>query len=179
MYLGVLGDEKMMELNTTDTVWTNRDEWNEATPTSSVFPLGTGGDAGDVNTDSATYVNYLWSEKQGFSKFGSYIGNGNADGTFVYTGFKPAFLIAKRTDATNSWHMWDNKRDGYNESNEDLRANMSAAEGEGNVAVDLLSNGFKWLTTDGAQNASGGTYIYMAFAEAPFVNSNGVPCNAR
>jgi len=74
--------------------------------------------------------------------------------------------------------MWDNKRDGYNESNEDLRANMNAAEGEGNVAVDLLSNGFKFLSSDGAFNASG-TYIYMAFAEAPFVNSNGVPNNAR
>ena len=170
----------MMVLNTTAGVGTTSSgtagPLANTAPTSTLYRLGTDSDA---NNSSDTYVNYVFADVQGFSKFGSYTGNGNADGPFVYTGFRPAFLIAKRTDATNSWHMWDNKRDGYNPSNEDLRANMDAAEGEGNVAVDLLSNGFKWLSSDGAQNASGGTYIYIAFAEAPFVNSEGVPNNAR
>ena len=162
-------------LNTTAATSDSDVYWQDTLPSTTLITLGSDD---DVNASSATYISYAFAPVQGFSKFGSYTGNGNADGTFVYTGFRPAFLIAKRTDSTNSWHMWDNKRDGYNESNEDLRANMSAAEGEGNVAVDLLSNGFKFLSSDGAFNASG-TYIYMAFAEAPFVNSNGVPNNAR
>ena len=149
--------------------------WNDTAPTSSVFTVGTN-DQVNENTDS--FIAYLFSEKQGFSKFGSYKGNGNADGTFVYTGFRPAWLMIKRTDSTNDWVMYDNKREGYNVDNDYLKANDTNAE-QADVDLDLLSNGFKMRNTANAHNASGGTFVYMAFAEAPFVNSEGVPCNAR
>ena len=153
--------------------------WNDTAPTSSVFSLKT---STSVNGSSADYIAYLWSEKQGFSKFGSYTGNGNADGPFVYLGFKPSFLMTKRTDSTGNWFMFDNKRSTFNEIDGDyLEADLPSAEVTTSTAVDLdfLSNGFKIRNTSSSYNASGGTYIYMAFAEQPFVNSNGVPCNAR
>ena len=153
--------------------------WNDTAPTSSVFSLKT---STSVNGSSAEYIAYLWSEKQGFSKFGSYTGNGNADGPFVYLGFKPSFLMTKRTDSTGNWFMFDNKRSTFNEIDGDyLEADLPSAEVTTSTAVDLdfLSNGFKIRNTSSSYNASGGTYIYMAFAEQPFVNSNGVPCNAR
>ena len=125
-------------------------------------------------------IAYCFAEKQGFSKFGSYTGNGNADGTFVYTGFRPAFLIRKRYDATADWRMDDSKRPGYNEIPYTIFPNYSNGDTTNSgYGVDILSNGFKCRATSINQNASGGTYIFMAFAEAPFVNSNGVPCNAR
>ena len=148
--------------------------WNDTAPTSSVYSLG---NDGSVNT-GFNYVSYVWTEIQGFSKFGGYTGNGNADGVFVYTGFRPAFFMVKRTDSTNDWYIVDNKRLGYNVDNNLLFPNLNAAENTGDY-VDILSNGLKTRTTDGGWNTSGATYIYAAFAEAPFVNSNGVPCNAR
>jgi len=147
--------------------------WNDTAPTSSVFGLGTGN---EVNDTGNTYIAYLWSEKQGFSKFGSYEGNGNADGTFVYTGFRPAFVMTKSIDSTSSWHMFDNKREGYNVDNDALVGEDTTAEATTDM-IDLLSNGFKCRITTDPNVAE--TYIYIAFAEAPFVNSNGVPCNAR
>ena len=149
--------------------------WNDTAPTSSVFSVGT---SPSVSGDTQALVAYCFAEKQGFSKFGSYTGNGSADGTFVYTGFRPAWVMIKRTDQTENWYLFDNKRPGYNESNEYLLANTSDAAGT-NREIDLLSNGFKPRENATFANTSGGTYIYMAFAEAPFVNSNGVPCNAR
>ena len=150
--------------------------WNDTAPTSSVFSLGT---TADVNDDTKVHMAYLWSEKQGFSKFGSYAGNGSTtDGPFLYTGFRAAWFMCKRTDGAGSWGIFDNKREGYNVDNDPLVANTSNAEGTSDM-IDLLSNGFKSRTTSEANNESGETYIYMAFAEAPFVNSNGVPCNAR
>ena len=148
--------------------------WNDTAPTSSVYSLG---NDGSVNT-GFNYVSYVWTEIQGFSKFGGYTGNGNADGVFVYTGFRPAFFMVKRTDSTNDWYIVDNKRLGYNVDNNLLFPNLTAAANTGDY-VDILSNGLKTRTTDGGWNTSGATYIYAAFAEAPFVNSNGVPCNAR
>jgi hypothetical protein len=147
--------------------------WNDTAPTSSVFTVGTGS---VVNRNSSTYVYYLWSEKKGFSKFGSYTGNGNADGTFVYTGFKPAWVMIKRTDGSADWVIQDNKRDGFNYNNHRLFANTNATE-ESTVRMDFVSNGFKCRDNDG--NGNGMNFIYMAFAEQPFVNSNGVPNNAR
>ena len=150
--------------------------FNGTAPTSSVFSVGTGN---DVNGSSRTYVAYLWTEKQGFSKFGSYTGNGNADGTFVYTGFKPAWILIKRTStAGNDWGIFDNKRLGYNVDNEELRPSANDAE-QTDDRLDILSNGFKIRLAGAGFNANGDTFIYMAFAEAPFVNSKGVPCNAR
>ena len=147
--------------------------WNSTTPTSSVFSFN--------DSITSTMISYCFAEKQGYSKFESYTGNGNDNGVFIYTGFKPAFLIIKRTDSTNNWMMIDNKRGPFNFVDEFLVANDSAAESSNNIAlgIDFLSNGFKIRDSDAAINASGGTYIYMAFAENPFVTSEGVPATAR
>ena len=143
---------------------------------SSVFGLNTN-DA--VNGSGRTYIAYCFAEKKGYSKFGSYTGNGNADGTYIHLGFKPAWVMLKRTDTTQDWYMFDNKRDTINPMDIYLRANESGAEPSAFTFFDFLSNGFKCRNSASAVNASGGTYIYMAFAESPFVNSNGVPNNAR
>ena len=140
----------------------------------SVFNIGGGGSW--VNVSSKNYVAYCFKEVKGFSKFGSYVGNGNADGTFVYTGFKPAFVIQKNASAVQGWQLQDNKRLGYNPNNYLLQPHDSAAE-SALQRIDLLSNGFKVRTTDAGQNASGNTYIYMAFAEEPLVGDN--PATAR
>ena len=149
---------------------------DRAIPTSSVFFLGSGGGGNGANANIA----YCFAEKQGYSKFGSYTGNGNADGTFVYTGFKPAFVMVKRTDATNYWFMFDNKRSssGSNPTDKELYANDAAAE-DTSARFDFLSNGFKNRISSAGSNASGGTYIYMAFAESPFISSSSVPTTAR
>ena len=146
-------------------------------PTNSLFYVGTDG---QVNSSGGTYIAYCFAEKKGYSKFGSYTGNGSADGTFVYTGFKPAFIIVKRTDDTHNWWIWDNKRDPENLVNQYLYANTNSAEGT-DTWGDFLSNGFKLRMNYSGGNASGGTYIYMAFAEQPLVANvgSGVPATAR
>ena len=137
--------------------------------------------SGDVNASGGTYVAYCFADVQGFSKFGSYIGNGNADGTFVYTGFKPALVIFKKTSGTGGWNMFDTKRDPFNVQDQILRANATNAEASdsGYSDNDFLSNGFKLRQTWGEMNGSGATYIYMAFAEEPLVSTNGIPATAR
>jgi hypothetical protein len=135
--------------------------------------IATGGTL-DVNND---HIIYVFSNRQGFSKIGSYTGNGNADGTFVYTGFKPAFVILKRTDGSNDWILFDNKRLGYNGDNKRLYPNQNYVEDT--TGFDLLSNGFKARMTGTTINGSSNNYIYMAFSESSFVNSKGVPNNAR
>ena len=132
-----------------------------------------------VNASGSTYIHYVFAEKKGFSKFGKYNGNGSADGTFVYTGFKPAWIMLKDTNSGSAgWMMFDNKRLGYNVDNNALYPNANAAEGTGDD-VDLLSNGFKARSTDAGINTSGNSYIYLAFAAAPFVGTNNIPANAR
>tara|TARA_B100000579_G_C22349087_1_gene628585 strand:- start:52 stop:636 length:585 start_codon:yes stop_codon:yes gene_type:complete len=150
---------------------------NDTAPTSSVINLSSG-NYGNVNTN--TYVSHCWSEVQGYSKFGKYVGNGNANGTFVYTGFRPAFVLFKGLNSNREWILADNKRDPINEVDAVLYANTNDAEGDSDM-VDFLSNGFKFIHASGPGtiNTSAETYIYMAFAESPFVNSNGVPVNAR
>ena len=160
-------------LNTTAATVDAADRWSDEAPTSSVFTLG---DGDEVNTNTESYIAYVFAEKQGYSKFGSYEGNGNADGTFVYTGFRPAFVMTKSIDSTSDWHIFDDKRDGYNVDNDALEANTGDTETTTDM-IDLLSNGFKFRIATDPNVAE--TYIYAAFAEAPFVNSNGVPCNAR
>jgi hypothetical protein len=153
--------------------------FNNTAPTTSVFTVDADG---QVNGNTNTFVAYCFSEVKGYSKFGSYTGNGNADGTFVYTGFKPAWLLIKRSDGgTDNWNLYDNKRLGYNTNYSFLIPNESNAENTttSTANLDILSNGFKIRGSTGHTNTSGGTYIYMAFAESPFVNSNGVPNNAR
>ena len=150
-----------------------------STFTSSVFG-GTNGTSNDDlwNTNGATYIAYCFAEKKGFSKISSFVGNGSSDGKFIYTGFKPAWVIIKETGGTADWFIFDTKRVGYNGGVYRLKANTSETENTSNV-MDILSNGFKLKVGDGDKNGSSDTYIYMAFAESPLVNSNGVPNNAR
>jgi len=151
--------------------------WKDVAPTSSVFTVG--GDNG-VNGNGDAMIAYCFAEKQGYSKFSSYIGNGNADGTFVYTGFKPAFVMTKPSNKTGEWFMIDNKRDPSNYVRRRLKANGNAAENtDDNQDFDILSNGFKPRRSAGDWNSSGDTFIYIAFAEQPFVTSTGVPATAR
>jgi len=172
-----IGWGKNLWLNGTDAVNTGSTYWNNTAPTSSVFSVGT---AGDTNDSGETIIAYCFAEKQSYSKFGFYIGNGNADGPFIYTGFKPSFIMGKRTDGTGPWWMLDNKRDGYNVTNRYLLANDSRTEGtDAEYNTDILSNGFKARYNNGNFNASGGSYIYMAFAENPFVAGNFNVATAR
>ena len=177
-YHSVLGNAGYMRLNNTNAFATASTYWNNTSPTSSVFTTGT---TGNINGSGSTYIAYCFADVQGYSKFGSYTGNGNADGTFVYTGFKPAFVMVKRSSGTGHWMMLDNKRSasgGFNVLGERLKANANDA-GATDVYMDFLSNGFKLRNTATSWNASGSTYIYMAFAENPFVTSTGVPATAR
>ena len=153
---------------------------NNTAPTSSVFTLG--GEPQPYrwssNKSGNDYIAYCFAEKQGFSKFGSYTANNSSDGTFIYTGFKPAFAIFKKSSGTEAWHIHDNKRSAFNPANAELYANESQAE-DTNVRLDLLSNGIKMRTDGGGYNYLSNTYIYMAIAENPFVTSTGVPATAR
>jgi len=167
-------DDYNNKLNTTDAEFGGAYIYD---PTSSIFKLR---DHNVVNDSGDDYIAYAWSEKQGFSKFSSFVGSGSSDGPFCFCGFKVAWLMIKRSsDGTNSWEIRDNKRDSFNTADDRLFADLSNAEDSDNEGIDFLSNGFKIRNTGAGCNASGVTYIYAAFAEAPFVNSNGVPCNAR
>ena len=148
--------------------------WNDTAPTSSVFSLGA---AGEVNTNSSTNIAYCFTEIKGYSKIGKYVGNANADGPFVYTGFKPAWLMVKG-DRADGWQIMDNKREGYNVISPRLLANDTASEYTNLTNCDFLSNGFKVRSNDSHMNYAE-DYFYIAFAESPFVNSNGIPNNAR
>ena len=169
-----LGNTNYVHLNATDASASSSTVWNNTTPTSSVFTVGT---AVNCNQSSGTYIAYCFAEIKGYSKFGSYTGNGSADGTFVYTGFKPAFVLTKRTDGVDSWVLYDNKRNTFNVEDKYLLPNLNNAE-DTFIMYDFVSNGFK-LRTTGSQNTSGWSLIYMAFAENPFVTSGGIPVTAR
>ena len=162
-------------LNETNATADQNTHWNDTAPTSSVFTVGSGS---VTNRNNSTYVYYLFSEKQGFSKFGSYTGNGSVDGTFVYTGFKPAWVMVKKTSDANNWVIQDTKRNPRNMMTEFLMANVTDAEGTG-LNFDFLSNGFKLKSNSGGTNTSGATYVYLAFAGEPLVTSEGVPATAR
>jgi len=176
VYHASQGAGKNAQLNTTapfESAGSSR--WNSTAPTSTTISIGT--DSG-VNRSSSNYIAYCFAEKKGYSKFGSYTGNGSADGPFAYTGFKPAFVMLKRSSSTSDWYMFDSKREGYNVDNDEIYANLNYVEDTAD-RLDILSNGFKMRTTGGNLNGSGETFIYMAFAESPFVGSNFVPNNAR
>ena len=175
VYHDSIGNTKHLTLQETDAAATSSASFNNTSPTSSVFSLGSSNNA----NDNTTMIAYCFAEKQGYSKFGSYTGNGNADGPFVYTGFKPAFVMAKKSSGTEDWSITDNKMNTFNVCNNKLRPNSSSQESTGNAHIDFLSNGFKWKSTSGEFNASSSTYIYMAFAENPFTTSTGVPATAR
>jgi hypothetical protein len=155
--------------------------WNNTLPTSNVFSVGqTGASASNTSYNGATYIAYLWTEVPGFSKFGSYTGNSNADGPFVYCGFKPKFVMTKSIAGTaHNWQIFDSARDTYNAMPHQSYPNASDAEySDVNSNVDFLSNGFKLRGTDGGKNTNGETIIYAAFAELPFGGSNVSPATA-
>jgi hypothetical protein len=157
-------------LNTTAAFTSTSSTWNNTAPTSTVFTVGTDT---RINQNTITYVAYCWAEIAGFSKFGSYIGNFSADGAFVYTGFRPEFILARDiTVSGQEWFLYDTARDTFNLANKMLSPTFAQAETTlGNGGIDFLSNGFKLRVADNRENRSGSTYIYMAFAENPFKNA--------
>jgi hypothetical protein len=173
-----LATTEFLQLNSTAAKGTASPEvWNSTAPTSSVVSLGT---SIGVNRNTYNYVMYCFAEIPGYSSIGSYEGNGSTDGTFVYTGFRPSFLLVKNIDAADSWQIRDSKRDPFNVSKEILYPNTSGAEATsgGGQFGDLLSNGFKWRGADPGNN-SAATFTYMAFAENPFGGNGVAPATAR
>ena len=156
-------------LNTTAARADSANWWNDTSPTSSVFTVGTDH---SVNADGENYIAYCWHSVDGFSKMGQYIGNGNANGTFINTGFRPAFLLMKVINTTSDWHIVDSARDVNNPIQAPIDPNTTAVEGSGSDRFDFTSNGFKLRQTSGSYNGNNSTYIYMAFAETPIKYSN-------
>ena len=151
--------------------------WNSTAPTSSVFSIGT---SSSVSDNGVEHTAYCFRDVKGFSKFGNYTGNASADGPFVYLGFKPAFLLLKRLANTDKWFTWDNKRATSNVIDNVIEMNEVGVENtDPAFYMDFVSNGFKLRNTFGALNASGEKYLYLAFAENPYVTSTGLPTTAR
>jgi len=164
------------QLDTTAAFYDSASYWNDTEPTSTVFSLG---NSSETNESGKNFVVYCFAEIQGYSKFGSYTGNGNDNGPFVYTGFKPAWVLYKRSSDTGNWRILDNKRNTFNVIDNEIYADLDNAEADDNQ-MDFLSNGFKLRNGSSVgQNGNGSTYIYWAFAEYPFVSSEGVPVTAR
>ena len=182
-YFEAVGNTKYLQLNATDTPATSG-VWSNTTPTSSIISISN--DTG-INGSGNTILAYCFAEKQGYSKFTNFTGNGSAtDGTFVYLGFRASFVIIKRTDTSANWQMYDNKRDGYNgagypaKGNESLRPNNTDAESSATgYDIDICANGIKLRNSSSTMNSSGASHIVMAFAESPFVTSTGIPTTAR
>jgi len=177
VYHESMGNLVQIKLNTTEASVAS-DSWNYTTPTSSVFSVG----ATTANNEpNKNIIAYCFADVKGYSKFGSYTGNGSADGTFVHLGFSASFFMLKRTDAVAGWTMFDNKRNTtYNPHIHWLIASANSAEDtDATGGIDFTANGVKIRSSFGSRNASGGTYIYMAFAENPFVTSTGIPATAR
>ena len=172
-----LGATKTLILNEADAVGTNT-MWNNTAPTSSVFSVGT---QSAVNTNNSNYIAYIFADIQGYCKTGLYTGNGNADGPFIFTGFKPAFAIIKNSSANNGWwQIEDNERNPFNVADKAIFANVSDAEyNNANYNIDYVSNGFKLRNSTAGSNVNGNEYMYIAFAEAPLVGTNNIPANAR
>jgi hypothetical protein len=182
VYHATTGNTGDLKLQANGAFGVDSNDWNNTSPTSTVFTVGNNI---AVNNSGNSHVAYCFADVKGFSKFGGYTGNGSTDGTFVYTGFKPAFLLAKSSSTANrQWYIVDNKRstsDGNNVLNKTLAPNQSNDEswwGTNNY-VDFVSNGFKFRDSYDGLNESGGTYIYMAFASSPFVSSKSIPTTAR
>ena len=160
---------KVVHLQSTAAEATKADHFNSTLPTSTVFSVGT---SGNTNGNTNTFIAFCFHSVEGYSKVGSYTGNGNANGTFVYTGFRPAWIIIKASDSTQTWWMHDNKRDVDNVVEHNLGANLSSVEDDDYPVIDFLSNGFKCRSTDTSHNGNGNVIIYLAFADQPFKFSN-------
>jgi len=177
-----IGDDNKLALHLADGLDADGAFMASTLPTSTNITVG--GASVNTNADGGTYICYAFSPIQGYSKFGKYVGNGVGDGPFVYTGFKPAFVMFKRL-GSQSWDIHDSTRDPFNPMPRRLLPNLAYQEetrptsGASIDCMDFLSNGFKIKSIETILNASGDTYIYMAFAENPFVTSTGVPTTAR
>ena len=170
-----VGNTKYLALNDADAEATYSGYWNDTSPTTTVFSVGSDGDVSGGNGEEV--ISYCFAPIKGYSKIGNYKGNGNADGPFVYTGFKPAFIIKKGT-GSGDWHISDDKQNSFNAFDNALRPNVTNGTETGNT-LDFLSNGFKIRNTGGSWNSNGSTYIYMAFAQNPFVATNNVAATAK
>jgi len=175
MYHESVGNTAFMTLNSDAASTASSTVWNNTSPTSSVFSVGT---ADNGNASGATYIGYFFAEKTGHCKIGEYIGNGSTWGPFINCGFRPAFIMIKRHSNTGSWLILDNKRDPINQMDKGLFPHLTNAEATG-YNWNFLSNGFKPRTSGAGENGSGSNYLYMAFAEFPFVGSNETPGVAR
>jgi hypothetical protein len=177
-YHDAVGINKVFYLNSTSAPISNTEQYR-AVPTSSVYTVGVGG---DINNASGTYVAYVFAEVEGYSSIGSYTGNGSStNGPFVYTGFSPKYILYKRTSGgTGNWDILDTERDPINVADAVLAADKTTAETTyATIKIDMLSNGYKIRGTQTNLNASGSTYIYMAFAEHPFGGADIAPATAR
>ena len=172
-----VGWTKALDISSTGASNSSTSYWNDTAPSSSVVTLGS---SNDTNGTGDSMIAYCFAQKTGFSKFGSYTGNGSADGSFIYTGFKPAFIMQKKSSASSNWVIYDSKRDTSNVVTKELMPDSNNAEGT-NTNIDILSNGFKQRANYEYTNNSGATYIYMAFAEEPLVANVGqsIPATAR
>ena len=179
-YIYHVGIGNLDHIQFTSNAKANSPTWGDTTPTSSVFSVGGEGAYIATNQSSIDYVAYCFAEVQGYSKFGKYTGNGDADGPMCYCGFKPAFVLVKKSTDSGNWLMYDNKRGAINLNDEYVYANFASQEATSTTSgYDFLSNGFKVRNTYTDGNVSGETYIYAAFAENPFVTSTGIPTTAR
>ena len=177
MYHQGIGATKYARLNLSNGQGTSSGPWNNTAPTSSVFSIGADG---AVTGSGQTHVAYCFSEVRGYSRFGYYTGNNNADGPYVYTGFKPAFVLIKNVSDSADWTINDTAREPENVSNLRLFPNTNGSENSGSDSMDMYSNGFKLRSTDSGNNGNGNVMIYMAFAENPLVDSTGkTPATAR
>ena len=179
IYHHSVGNTKILYLNLSNSPATSSNYWNDTTPTSTVFSIGNDNKTGKSGDN---YVAYCWHEVPGYSKFGSYTGNGSADGPFIHLGFRPAWFLQKKTSGTGNWYLFDNKRSGFNVDNDMLVPNETDAEYDGDTypRLDFLSDGIKWRDAGSSvHNESGATYVYMAFAERPSKTIFGLDANAR
>jgi hypothetical protein len=167
VYSSALGSTSGLFLNTTGAAFSPTDAWNSTSPTSTVFSVGPS--SLSTNTNGYNFVAYCFAEVAGYSKFGSYTGNGSTDGAFIYLGFRPRFVMVRQTNAAGNWIIWDTSRSTYNQMQDYLVPNSSQAESNNVlVSIDALSNGFKCRTSDNDINGSSDTYIYACFASNPF-----------
>ena len=174
-WISPMAVNEYLYLNGTATTASDTAFMNSVLPSSTLITLG---DKGNVNANTKTFIVYAWAEKKGYSSFGEYTGNGNANGSFIYTGFRPAFILLKKSNAAINWVVMDDKRQGFNPNTSELYPSATSAECDtGCYRVDLLSNGFKMRNSSPTIND--GSYVYAAFAEFPLVSSNDIPGTAR
>ena len=176
---GLGGNTKYLQLDSTSAVGTDATFWNSTSPTSTVFSIGTDN---DVNASGGTYVAYAFASVPGFNAIGKYTGNANADGPFIFTGMRPAFVLVKEYTSVDDWVVWDTQRDPTNVGGRVLRPDNGIAEFNGiggSRDIDILSNGFKWRSSNNTMNGDGSEYIFTAFAEHPFGGTGVSPITAR